>query len=210
MQFYFTEYIYKELTRTNKTFVKKTSTKILFPLQLSYKLEFEYESYSPRMTAGRVSKEDIWGFMIRLYQYTDKLTSLWLTLCGAFFPFLGFAKLFTMVWKSYGYFAGFVSLPILFLCTDAISSQIILYGMSTVKKKIMAYIYHKQKGFQEVGVRWKVSDARWLTLELMLDYMHSDESKKDLQEDTTQLLPQHQAFARANPTDVERSRSDLL
>ena len=162
------------------------------------------------MTNNRVSKEDIWVFLINLYQYTDKLLVLWLTFCGSFFPFLGLAKLFTIMWQNYGFTVGFLTFPILFLCTDLFSSQIMIYGMRVVKTNIMAYIYHRQKGFQDVGVRWKVSDEDWLTLELMLDYKHSDESKRDMQEDAGQFLPKHQGFAQNFPTDLEGTKSDLV
>jgi len=72
-----------------------------------------------------------------------------------------------------------------------------------IKKNIYAYINHRQAGFQQLGVRWKVSDDEWLTLELVLDYKHSMETKKDFQQESTQFLPKSKPLVQDYVSDLE-------
>jgi len=197
------------VSRHKQAIVKDMGTKIQFPLQFSYRLEFETDTYNPQMTDDRISKQDILVFLINLYSYTDKLTLLWLTFCGAFLPFLLLIKIAVSVGQEYGILAFILITPILYILTDQLSSFIIVMGMRVIKKNITIYINQKQAGFQQMGVRWKVGEDEWLTLELVLDYKHSLETKKDRQEESGHLLKTQNAEYQKYLNDVEGSNSVL-
>jgi len=209
MRFYVTKCLYDMVSRHKQAIVKDMGTKIQFPLQFSYRLEFETDTYNPQMTDDRISKQDILVFLINLYSYTDKLTLLWLTFCGAFLPFLLLIKIAVSVGQEYGILAFILITPILYILTDQLSSFIIVMGMRVIKKNITIYINQKQAGFQQMGVRWKVGEDEWLTLELVLDYKHSLETKKDRQEESGHLLKTQNAEYQKYLNDVEGSHSVL-
>jgi len=203
MKLYITKYLRSIFSKTNLTAVKNLGTKIQFPLAFSYRLEFETDSYTPEMTNNRIPKEDILVFFLNLYSYTDKLALLWLTFCGAFFPFVLLLRVLVEIWKRSSIYMSLLLFPLLFPFTDLLSSYIIVTGMKFIKKNINAYINHRQAGFRQLGVRWKVSDDEWLTLELVLDYKHSMETKKDFQQESTQLLPKSRPLIQDYISDLE-------
>lgn len=203
MRLYVTRCLQSELFKKNQAYVRELPSKLQFPLQYSYKLEFEVNSYDPKMTGNRICKEDIMVFFLNLYKYTDKLMLLWLTFCGAFFPFLALVKVIVVMFQKYGFFIGIISAPILYILTDMLASYIIVWGMRLLKKNITAYIHHRQAGFQELGVRWKVGEDEWLTLELVLDYKHTMETKRDQQQESGQLLSRPNLLEKEVAADLE-------
>jgi len=209
MRFFITKCMYDFVSRKKQAIVKDLGTKIQFPLQFSYRLEFETDTYDPKMTDNRISKQDILVFLINLYSYTDKLTLLWLTFCGAFLPFLLLLKIVISIGQSYGILYFIIATPLLYVLTDQLSSFIIVTGMKVIKNSITMYINQKQAGFQQMGVRWKVGDDEWLTLELVLDYKYSLETQKDHQEESGRLVQNKNAEFEKYLHDVENSNSVL-
>ncbi len=209
MKLYITKCITNTFSKQKLDSVRKQGSKILFPLLLNYRLEFAMDSYHPQMTNNRIPKEDILVFFLNLYAYTDKLIVLWLTFVGVFFTFPLLFKALTMSWRNFGPLFAIILSPVFYILTDMLGSFIIIQGMKVLKKNINAYINQKQAGFQQLGVRWKVSEDPWLTLELVLDYLYSNEAKQDIQEANSSLLKGSTASFQNYTNDVENSNSRL-